>query len=355
MLSKVAERVYWTARYLERVESTARLVSIYDKLMFDLPRTVNIGWYNLIIINGVEAGFNDQYTVRDERNVMKYLLGERSNSGSMVSSLISIRENIRTTRDVVPLEIWELINELSMYVADNLQQGINRSKRHEFLEEVIKGCQQILGLIYGAMPHDAAWEFMRLGRYLERADMTTRNLDAGVATVLQVAEDEHSINAKQIIWGNVLRSLNADQSYRRTCKASVSGKLVVQYLLVNEEFPKSVGYCISALIRACKKLPHSQNLLSELKKIRAKITVDVKNQPSGEDLREYLNDLQILIGNLHFSISQEWFPKFESTPSLEDDDARPESEENGESPQDEQTQTQSTTDIKVNTKHSEPS
>ncbi len=311
MLSRVAERVYWTARYLERVESTARLVSIYDKLLFDLPRRVNIGWYNLIVINGIEAGFNDQYGVRDERNVMKYLLGERSNPGSIVSSLNSIRENIRTTRDVVPFEIWELINELSMYVAENLQQGINRSKRHEFLEEVIKGCQTILGLIYGTMPHDSAWEFMRLGRYLERADMTTRNLDAGVAAVLQTEDDEYSVNSHQIIWGNVLRSLNADQSYRRFCKASVSSKLVVRYLLENTVFPKSVGYCISAMIDSCSRLPNADGLLKQLHEIREKVYDKHEQELAGEPLRVYLNDLQILIGNVNQSIAAAWFPKFE--------------------------------------------
>lgn len=312
MLSKVAERVYWTSRYLERVESTARLVSIYDKLLFDLPRRVNIGWYNLIIINGIEAGFNEQYSVRDERNVMKYLLGEKNNPGSIVSSLNSIRENIRTTRDVVPFEIWELINELSMYVNENLQNGINRSKRHEFLEEIIKGCQTILGLIYGTMPHDAAWEFMRLGRYLERADMTTRNLDAGVAAVLQTEDDEFSVNSHQIIWGNVLRSLNADQSYRRTCRASVSSRLVVHYLLQDSEFPKSVAYCITRLIDSCKHLPHAEGLLTELRTIYDKIIGLSDDEFSGEPLREYLNELQILIGHVHHSIAQAWFPKLET-------------------------------------------
>lgn len=315
MLSKVAERVYWTARYLERVESTARLVSIYDKLLFDLPRNVNVGWYNLIVINGVEAGFNDQYSVRDERNVMKYLLGEKSNPGSMVSSLNAIRENIRTTRDSVPFEMWELINELSMYVDEHLQQGINRSKRHQFLEDVIKGCQTILGLIYGAMPHDAAWEFMRLGRYLERADMTSRNLDAGVAAVMQTADDEHTVNSHQIIWGNVLRSVHADQSYRRTMRASVKDRLVVRYMLENSSFPKSVGYCIKAMIDSCQRLPHAEPLLKELNEILLKIYVTEEQELEGNPLREYLNDLQILIGNVNVSIAQAWFPKFETEQS----------------------------------------
>ncbi len=98
MLSKVAERVYWTARYIERVESTARMISIYDKLLFDLPRSVKITWYNLIVINSLESDFSDRYSVRDERNVVKFLIADENNPGSIVSSLTAIRENVRTTR-----------------------------------------------------------------------------------------------------------------------------------------------------------------------------------------------------------------------------------------------------------------
>ena len=85
MLSKVAERVYWAARYLERVESTARMLSIYDTLLFDLPRQVNLGWYNLIVINSLEQDFNERYSVQDERNVVKFLVGDDTNPSSIVT------------------------------------------------------------------------------------------------------------------------------------------------------------------------------------------------------------------------------------------------------------------------------
>lgn len=309
MLSRVAERVYWTARYLERVESTARIIQIYDKLLFDLPKSVKLSWYNLITINSIEQDFNDRYSVRDERNVVKFLLGDESNSGSVVSSLAAIRENVRTTRDVVLEETWELTNELSLFVQENLQQGINRSKRHEFLDTVIKGCQQILGLLYGNMPHDAAWDFLRLGRNLERADMTTRNLDAGVAAIIELAEDESAPNAKQIIWGNVLRSLNAELSYRRSVRGPVHGDLVVQYLLEDPAFPRSIDHCFNALIGSCSRLPKSDDLVKQLNKIQNKLYKDVDYETLGSPLRDYLNELQITLANIHKEISEKWFPQ----------------------------------------------
>lgn len=308
MLSKVAERVYWTARYLERVESTARMISIYDQLLFDLPRNVKLSWYNLIIINGIEELFAAQYSVRDERNVVKFLLADDSNPSSIMSSLRATRENVRTTRDVVLEETWERVNELSLFVQDNLQQGINRSKRHEFLEEVIKGCQHVLGLLYGNMPHDAAWDFLRLGRNLERADMTTRNLDAGIAAILEVEDDQNAVNSHQIIWGNVLRSLNADLSYRRKMRTSVKGAIVVQYLLEDEELPRSIAHCMNALTDSCNKLPHSKALTGQLSAMQQNLFTDIQYEQLDSSFRDYLNDLQIKLADIHQAISATWFP-----------------------------------------------
>ncbi|TVZ38162.1 putative alpha-E superfamily protein [Alteromonadaceae bacterium 2753L.S.0a.02] len=309
MLSKVAERVYWTARYLERVENTARLIRVYDSLMFDLPRSVNFGWYNLITINSAQHEFDERFKVHDERNVVKFLLADDTTTSSILSSLRAIRENVRTTRDVVPEETWELTNELNLYVRENFQQGINRSRRHEFLDGVIKGCQQILGLLYGTMPHDAAWDFLRLGRNLERADMTTRILDAGAAAALQVVEEDSGVNSRQIIWGNVLRSLGAMQSYRHTTRSAVVGDAVVFYLLEDKQFPRTIGHCLAAILHSAERLPRSKQIVANLKDIQANIFDDVDYEQLGEPLRDYLNDLQTDLASIHSHIAANWFPE----------------------------------------------
>ena len=162
MLSKVAERLYWTARYIERVENTARLVSVYDNLLFDLPTEVDISWYNLITLNSAGELFEERYRVRDERNVVKFMLADDTNPSSLLMALKSVRENVRTTRDVLPIESWEMINALYIFARENIQQGINRKARHEFLAQIIKGCQQINGLMTGTMSRDDPWQFLRL-------------------------------------------------------------------------------------------------------------------------------------------------------------------------------------------------
>ncbi len=306
MLSKVAERLYWTARHLERVENTARMVGVYDNLLFDLPGEVDISWYNLVTLNSAEALFETRYKNRDERNVVKFLLADDTNPSSMLSALKMVRENVRTTRDVLPQESWEMVNELYIYANENIQQGINRSARHEFLNNMIQGCQQINGLLMGTMCRDASWQFLRLGRNLERADMVTRLLDAGAAAQLE-GEAETDMHISQVVWGNVLRSSSAELSYRRTMRSAVHESDVAEFLLEDPYFPRSLRFCLDSMINAVKDLP---NNAAAKKALRATLDVEFEldsHKRLGFEFREYLNQQQVNIGGLHQVINTTWF------------------------------------------------
>lgn len=306
MLSKVAERVYWTARYIERVENTARLVAVYTNLLLDLPKGVNLGWYNLVALSSLENTFTERYKVQDERNVVKFLLADEKNPVSVVSSLNMLRENVRTTRDVVPVETWELINELSIYVNENSAKALNRGQRHDCLECIIRGCQRINGLLYGTMTHDVAWDFLRLGRNLERADMTTRLLDAGCAAILQTA-DEGAVNSRQIIWGNVLRSVGGEQSYRRKLRSAVQGSEVARYLLEDPQFPRTIQHCLAAIADSAAKLPRCEPVSKAIKSLQGRVFKEVNYEDLGAPMREYLNSLQVEMGQLHSAFAKQWF------------------------------------------------
>lgn len=306
MLSKVAERVYWTARYIERVENTARLVAVYTNLLLDLPKGVNLGWYNLVRLSCLEDSFLERYKVQDERNVVKFLLADENNPVSVVSSLNMVRENVRTTRDVVPADTWELINELSIFVNENSAKALNRGQRHDCLDDIIRGCQRINGLLYGTMTHDEAWDFLRLGRNLERADMTTRLLDAGCVAILQT-ESEAAVNARQIIWGNVLRSVGGEQSYRRKLRAAVQGREVAHYLLEDPQFPRTIAHCLNAIADSAAKLPRCEPVTKAIKALQGRVFKTVDYDDLGEPMREYLNGLQVELGQLHAVFVKQWF------------------------------------------------
>ncbi|MBJ7537142.1 alpha-E domain-containing protein [Marinomonas transparens] len=306
MLSRVAERLFWSARYLERVENTARLVSVYDDLLFDLPRDVKVSWYNLIEINSDVELFEQRYKVKNEHNVLKFLLADDSNPSSMLSSLKMVRENIRTTRDVVPQEMWELINELDLYAQKNIKQGINRSERHVFINTIIEGCQKIIGLLAGAMSRDSGWHFLTMGRYVERADMSTRILDAAVSLMLQ-SEAEESVQLGQVVWSKVLKSQSAYLDYRRTIRTSINGAKAVSFLLRDACFPRSLNYCLNQMREAATKLPRAGIIVANIDKLHAKHYEIGTSEDLNNEFHDYLNDVQLDIIEIGHQITENWF------------------------------------------------
>lgn len=312
MLSRVAERIYWTARYLERIENIARLVSVYDNLLYDLPKDTNISWYNLIVINGSVDVFHERYTVKSERNVVKFLLADESNFSSMFSSIKMLRENIRTSRDAVPQETWELVNELYLYTKNNTEKGINRSKRHAFLNVIIESCQMIVGLLTGTMSRDSGWQFVMLGRNLERADMTTRVLDAGAYILLQPGS-AGNLTLAQVVWSKVLKSQSAYLNYRRTVRTSIHPSKVVLYLLKDKEFPRTFDYCLAEIKQAIAKLPRYQSLKPVIEDLESTQYTINSSDDLNESFRQYLNDLQIKLMTLNDAIIDTWFAFNEET------------------------------------------
>lgn len=307
MLSRVAERLFWGARYLERVENTARLVSVYDDLLFDIPKEVKISWYNLVEINSGVDAFEQRYKVKDERNVVKFLLADDTNPSSMLSSLKMVRENIRTTRDVVPAEMWELINELDLYARKNIKQGINRSGRHAFLNTIIEGCQKIIGLLAGAMSRDSGWHFLIMGRYLERADMSTRILDAATSLLMQQSGHEEDIHLGRLVWSKVLKSQSAYLVYRRTVRTAISGSKAATFLLKDPCFPRSLAYCFEQMREASAKLPRAGIIVAGIDKLNDDYYEIKDSDDLNMDFHDYLNDIQLGIIDISHQITENWF------------------------------------------------
>jgi len=119
MLSRVAESLYWMARYLERAENTARFINSTTQVLLDLPRGASFGWDVLLKVAGLDALYDEYYGKPNEADIMRFLILDERNPSSIVASIHSARENTRTFREVLPMEIWERINGLYLYIRDN--------------------------------------------------------------------------------------------------------------------------------------------------------------------------------------------------------------------------------------------
>jgi uncharacterized alpha-E superfamily protein len=306
MLSRVAERMYWYGRYNERVENTARLLSVYSNLLMDLPGGVKHIWQDLIKITGGIDSFYENFKHPTERNVVKYLLTDKKNPNSLVCAVSAARENARTTREIIPAEAWEKINELYLYVQKNSDNALKQSSRQKLLNVVITYCHQMTGLLYGIMSHGSAYNFIHMGMNLERADMTTRIIDVGCINLLQVQDDIPDAY-DNVLWMNVLRSLSAYQMYRQYVKDRVNDKDVVNFLLKNQEFPRSVSHCMTELKTRFMKLPDHDLPLREVTHTQRVIKKIDSEELIKSGLHEFIDEIQIDFADIHSVIGQTWF------------------------------------------------
>lgn len=306
MLSRVAERLYWTARYLERAENTSRLVRVFSNLMLDLPRGVGVNWRQLVDISGAPEQFDSSYRSSGERNVIKFMLSDTDNPGSLMTCLSMARENMRTTRDLVPSEGWEHVNELYLFAKKKLA-GKNLSRdRYELLSDIVMRCQQITGLLAGTMSHGAAYQFVRVGRNLERADMTTRLIDVGSAIIIAPGVEQERLENR--LWTYVLRSLSAHQMYRQYVRRRVLPNQVLAFLLQDTDFPRAVAHTLGEIASCFNNgLPHNDEPLRAVLRLQRLIAEADINELHAEGLHDFIDNLQLELGKLHQLISASWF------------------------------------------------
>ncbi len=306
MLSRVAENLYWMSRYIERAENLARLINVNANLVLDLPRHIDFGWEPLIAITGSEELFAELYEQMDERSVVRFLVADRRYPGSILSALDFARENLRTTRDIVPREAWEQLNDLYLHARQRTASGVPKRARYEFLKDLINRCQQITGLLAGTMSRTEAYWFVKAGRYLERADMTTRILDVRSEDLL-LDRHEDLTAFENIQWMSVLKSLTGYQMYRHHVRVRVRGADVLRFLLKDPLFPRAVAHCLDEVDSCLQRLPRNDLSRRTIARIQRRLKkADVDKLMQGE-LHEFLDKLQLAIAGVHTDINATWF------------------------------------------------
>ena len=306
MLSRVAERVYRMARYLERAEKTARLINVHTALLMDLPGRMEINWYTLIRLFNAESVFRQHYDWATEANIMQFLIADRNNPASLASSLANVRENVRTSLDVLPEEIWEQVNQIYLLMNESLPRIGDRHKRQGFLREVMKHCQCIRGALDSHMSRDNCFDFMQIGKHLERADMSSRILEM---TSLLLSEERSDMIRKYegILWTNLLQALSARQMYLQHVHSRVDGQRVIRFLLADEVFPGSVGYSMQAMARRMKYLATPDAPRNMAQGLHDYLALQDLSTIPAEKVHTMMDHLQGQLGQLHGEIAKTWF------------------------------------------------
>lgn len=306
LLSSLAEKIYWFSRYVERTENTARIVLVNNNLLLDTPRTTTFGWEPIVSITGVAKLFYERHKEATERNVIRFLLIDKHNPGCMLSTLGYARENLRTARGIFPREVWETLNDLHEYVKTNSANALARRDRYNFLDHVINTCHVIQGMLSVTMRHDQAYEFIRLGRNIERADMTTRVIDVRAGNLIPKQAEELK-PFDDIQWKSVLDSLAAYLVYRRCVHVRVFGPEVLRFLLKDVYFPRSVMYCLNEMRQCLHALPSKEPSLKILEKAQRLIKRADVTKNTGDKLNKFVDKFQVILIKLDQEINSAYF------------------------------------------------
>jgi uncharacterized alpha-E superfamily protein len=307
VLSRVAENIYWLARYLERAENTARLVNVNAKLLLDLPPEYRPDWLALVDITGSRELFDAREKRAEERDIVYFLIGDLDNPGSIFSSVCAARENARTLRDVLPNEVWEHMNELYMEIKEKLPAALSKRTRFHFLQHIVRGMQTLTGELEGTMSRNDAFTLLMLGRNLERADMTSRIIDVRSAQLLP-ADAPGFKPFETIQWLNLLKSLSGYQMYRLSQRTRVSRSAVLEFVLRDLQFPRACLFCLKEVEHFLRALPRCAGVLGSVGEARSFLvnaTPATLDQPA---LHELIDRLQLHIIVVHDGIAQTYFP-----------------------------------------------
>ncbi len=244
LLSRTADALYWISRYLERAEHAARLIVV--RLDLGLDRTAE-GWQfdrlyaSLRLEPPVEP-------VPGPSELVDALIFDLSNRESVASCVTAARENARQVREEISQDMWEQVNGVFLGLREAHAEGTWAGRPHYLCRTVIEGVHLFQGLTDATMGHGVGWQYLQVGRFLERADATSALLDLHLKDSVRAA----SGSADHIEWVGLLRSCSALEAYCRCYTAELRRERIAEFLLLNPEFPRSVRFAAAAVESALR-------------------------------------------------------------------------------------------------------
>lgn len=251
LLARYAQHIFWMARYMERADNLARLLSVNESFARD--RRGHHNWDAIIHLNSDKERFADLHGEATPAKTAYFYMLDRDNPTSILSAVRAARENARTLRPLISTEMWTHLNVFYNELQTIKATPASVPNISRFCERVKTACHAHSGITEGTYYRDQGWYFYQFGRYLERADQSTRLIDVKYHTLLPSPHDVGSIlDLSQ--WNAVLRSAAGYHAYRRLHPRGIEPDKVAEFLIFNKRFPRSVRHCVNEV----------SNLLSQL-------------------------------------------------------------------------------------------
>jgi uncharacterized alpha-E superfamily protein len=263
MLSRVAESLYWTARSIERAENTSRMFDVsFHGLLDARVSDPEQEWRDLLRATGREELFREHFDELTPKSVTEFLLWHPANPDAVTVCVARARENLRGVREQISSEMWEHLNRLHLLVARTRSPRVLEAP-HQFLVRIREGSHAFQGVTKATLSRGEAFEFLELGAHLERADATARVLLTRAPGLVDGPADR--------LW-SLLRSCGGFEAFRRHESEEVQSARVVEFLLLDRSFPRSVLFCAERCLEAVREISgNSQQPERSVGKLVAKL------------------------------------------------------------------------------------
>lgn len=266
---------------MERAENIARILDVNLQHVLDLPQrdseVIRKLWAPVLRSSGDEHEFYTQYKEASSQTVIDFLTLNKDNRNSIINCVTSARENARHVREQISDEMWEEINRFYLSLQGLTVKKILKLGADEFFKHIRSGSHLFQGITDATMTHGEGWDFIQVGKYIERADKTTRILDCN-EEVLQPNRDEADRATDTLRLAAILRSCSAHSAYRRVYVAQIEACKVLEFIILNQNFPRSIRFSIHELDSSLRRI-------------------------SGATGESYCNDAEKLTGRLHSDLS----------------------------------------------------
>ncbi|MBY4892525.1 alpha-E domain-containing protein [Rhodobacteraceae bacterium N5(2021)] len=309
MLGKTAGGLYWLFRYLERSENTARLIETGFRIALTRPDGSDDEWRSVLQTAAVRGLYEGLYGEVEETKAIDFLLRDRANPSSILSSISEARQNARLTRTALTREVWEAINDAYMNIKELLANPVSTKQLPAALATIRQHSALVRGAMHGTMLRTDIFDFCRLGTFIERADNTARILDVKYYVLLpsmtQVGSDLDNVQ-----WETILRAVASHRSYRWLMGGDVTPKGIADFLIFDTRMPRSLRFTVKKMASNLEYLSENYGARhpchDQMDVLLARLKHGTIDDVFQDGLHEFLTDFLSDIGTLGAQIERDY-------------------------------------------------
>ena len=280
------------SRYLERSNFTSRLLITTNELQLDLTLNDEISWKPLLTVLDLNKDYLKLNKKYSEQKVIDYFIYNKNNSSSIFNSLSRSKENSLVVRDILPEQSIIKLNELLIKFNKSINKKNSKKNNLKLLNSIILGSQNFMYSTDLEMQRNIDYQFLRLGRFLERTDMMIRILQS---QVLRSKQHKKGYEYLTLEWINILKSISAFQAYRQYSQQDISISDIINFFLKTDTFPRSINWNLNQIERATYRISKKNDLLKNIKEIKVGIN---KYKIETDELDSFLFFLEKMLKKL---------------------------------------------------------